>query len=65
MPATIFPGEFAVMFTRNMIRENQVSSKKSLDVENCCVSVAKHIVVLTNRLTSTSLAAKDLIKEQR
>ena len=40
-------------------RESQVSSKKSLDVYKCCDSVAKQIVVMINRLTSTSLAAND------
>ena len=58
-----FSPEVAVMPTRNMIKESQVSSKKSLDVQRCCVSVAKHIVVMINRLTSTSLAAKDSTKE--
>ena len=57
-----FP-ELAVLPTRNITRESRVSSKKSLDVQRCCVSVAKHIVVLINRLTSTSLATKDSIKE--
>ena len=57
-----FP-ELAVMSTRNMIRESRVSSKKSLDVQKCCASVAKHIVVMINRLIGTSLAAKDSIKE--
>ena len=56
------PG-LAVMSTRNMIKESQVFSKKKLDVQKCCVSVAKHIVVMINRLTSTSLAAKGSIKE--
>ena len=58
MLPTIFSPELAVMSTRNVIRESQVSSKKNLDVEKCCVSVAKHIVLMINRLTSTSLAAK-------
>ena len=58
-----FSPELAVMSTRNKIRESRVSSKKNLDVQKCCVSVAKHIVVMINRLTSTSLAAKDSIKE--
>ena len=49
--------------TRNMIRESRVSSGKSLDVQKCCASVAKHFVVLINRLLSTSLAARDSIKE--
>ena len=53
----------AVLSTRNMIRGSQVSSKKSLDVQKCCDSVTKHNVVMINRLTSTSLAAKDSIKE--
>ena len=44
-------------------RENRVSSKKSLDVQKSCVFVAKHIVVMISELTSTSLAAKDSIKE--
>ena len=51
------------MPTRNIIGERRVSSKKSLDVQKCCVSVAKHVAVLINRLTSTSLALKDSIKE--
>ena len=63
MQPTIFSAEIAVISTRSMIRESRVSSKKSLDVHKCCVSVAKHIVVMINRLTSTSLAAKDSIKE--
>ena len=46
-----------------MIRESPVSSKKSLDVQKCCASVAKHFVIMLNRLTSTSLAAKDSKKE--
>ena len=58
-----FPPELAVMSTRNMIRESHVSSKKSLDVQECCVPVAKHFVVMINRLKGTSLAAKDPIKE--
>ena len=56
------PG-LAVMSPRNMIKESQVFSKENLDVQKCCISVAKHIVVMINRLTSTSLAAKDSIKE--
>ena len=58
-----FSPELAVMSTRNMIRESRVSSKRSLDVQKCCASVAKHIVVKISVLTSTSLAAKDSIKE--
>ena len=46
-----------------MIRENVVSSKKSLDVQKCCVAVLKIIVVIMIRLTSTSLAANDSKKE--
>ena len=58
-----FSPEVAVMPTRNMIKESQVSSKKSFDVQKCCVSVAKHIAVMMNRLTSTSLAAENSTKE--
>ena len=58
-----FSPEPAVMFTRNRIRESQVSSKKGSDVQKCCVSVAKDNVVLITRLTSTSLVAKDSKKE--
>ena len=58
-----FSPELAVMSTRNMIRESRVSSKKTLDVKKCGVAVAKHNVVMINRLTSTSLGAKDSIKE--
>ena len=61
---TLFSSELVVMSTRNMIRESRASSKKSLDVQKHCVSVAKHIVVMIGILTSTSLAAKDSIKEQ-
>ena len=59
----IFFSELVVMPTRNMTRESQASSKKNSDVQKCCVSVAKHIVVMINILTSTSLAAKDSKKE--
>ena len=59
----IFFPEIAVIHTRSMIRQSRVSSKKSLDVHKCCVSVAKHIVVMINRLTSTSLPAKDSTKK--
>ena len=58
-----FSPELAVMSIRNLTRESQVSSKKSLGVQKCCVSVGKHIVVMINRLTSASLAAKDSKKE--
>ena len=58
-----FSQELAVMSTRNMIRVSRVSSKKDLDVQKCCVSVAKLLVVMISVLTSTSLAAKDSIKE--
>ena len=63
MLPTIFSHELAVMSTRNMTRESQVSSKKSLGVQKGCVSVTKHIVVMIKRLTSTSLAAKGSTKE--
>ena len=58
-----FSPELAVMSTRKMIKESRVSSKKSLDVQKCCASVAKHIVVMINRLKSTSSAAKVSIEE--
>ena len=38
-------------------------SKEELIVQKCCVSVGKHVVVMISKLTSTSLAAKDSIKE--
>ena len=63
MLRTIFLLELAVLSTGNMIRLSRVSSKKILDVQNFCVSVAKHIVVIISALTSTSSAAKDSIKE--
>ena len=50
------------MPTRNIIRESGVSSKKSLDIQKCCVSVAKHIVVLINRLTTFKFSSKGLNK---
>ena len=58
-----FSPELVVIPTRNMIRENRASSKKNLDVQKCCVSLAKHIVVLITILTNTSLATKVSIKE--
>ena len=63
MLPTGFSPELAVMPRRSMIRESRVSSKKSSDVQKCCVPAAKYIVVMVNRLTSTSLATKDSIKE--
>ena len=60
MQPRIFSSQLAVMSTRNMIKESRVSSKKSLDVQKCCVSVAKHIVVMISVLTNTSSAAKGL-----
>ena len=56
--SAIFFSRNAVLSTRNMTRESQVSSKKSLDVQKCCDSVTKQNVVMINRLTSTSLVAK-------
>ena len=59
----IFSPELVVKPTKNVIRESRVSSKKNSDVQKCCVSVAKHIVVKISKLTSTSLAAKYPIKK--
>ena len=56
-------GELSLMPTTNMIGESRASSKESLDVQKCCVSVSKHIVVMISILTNTSLAANDSIKE--
>ena len=61
-PAILSP-ELAVLSTRNMIGESRVSSKKSLDVQKCCASIAKHIALMINRLKFTSLAAKDSNKK--
>ena len=58
-----FSQELAVVSTRNIIKRVPVLLKKILVEQKCCVSVAKHIVVMINRPTSTSLAAKDSIKE--
>ena len=58
-----FPRTCCNVHKKHDKRESRVSSKKSLDVQKCCVSVAKHIVVMISVLTSTSLAAKDSIKE--
>ena len=63
MQPTTFSPELVVIPTRNMIRENRASSKKNLDAQKCCVSVAKYIVVIISILISTSLAAKDSKKE--
>ena len=63
MQPTTFSPELVVIPTRNMIRGSRASSKKNLDVRKCCVSVAKHIVVMISILLSTILAAKDSTKE--
>ena len=54
--------ELAVMPTRNMVRKSRVSSKKSLDVQKCCVSVAKHSVVMISRLTDYKFSSRGLNK---
>ena len=63
MQPTTFSPELVLIPARNMIRESRASSKKNLDVQKCCVSVAKQFVVMISILTSTSLAAKVSIKE--
>ena len=63
MQSKIFSSELAVLSTRDMKRESRASSKKRLDVQKCCVSVAKHNVFTISTLTSTGVAAKDSIKE--
>ena len=63
MQSTTFSPELFVMPTGNLIRESRASSKKNLDVQKRCVSVAKYIVVTISILISTSLAAKDSTKE--
>ena len=63
MQLTLFSKELVIMPTRNKIGESRASSKKNLDVQKCCVSVAKHVVFMISILTSTSLAAEDSIKE--
>ena len=55
--------ELIVIPARNMMKESRASPKKNLDVPKCCVSVAKHNVVMISKLKITSLAAKDSIKE--
>ena len=57
-----FSPEFAVMPTRNMIRESRDYLKKSLDVK-CCACVAKPIVATIKRATNTNSVARDSIKE--
>ena len=63
MQPTIFSPELAVMSTRNMTRENRVSSKKNLDVQKCCACVANPTVATIERVTSTNSVARDSIKE--
>ena len=63
MQPTMFSPELDVNPTRDKIKENRASSKKSLDVQKSRVSVAKHIVVMISILISTGLAAKNSIKE--
>ena len=62
MQPTTFSPELFVIPTRNKIRESRASSKKNLYEQNCCVSVAKHFVVMISLLTGTSLVAKVSIK---
>ena len=54
-----FSPELVVIPTRKMIIKSRASSEKNLDVQKCCVSVPKQIVVMISKLRSTSLAAKD------
>ena len=54
-----FSPELVVIPTRKMIIKSRASSENNLDVQKCCVSVAKQIVVMISKLRSTSLAAKD------
>ena len=63
MQPTIFYPELAVMPTRNMIRESQVSSKNGLVMQKCCVCAAKPIVATIKRLTSINSVARDSIRE--
>ena len=58
MLPTINPSALAVMPTRSMIRESRVSS----NMQKCCVSVAKHIVVMTNRANKYKFSSKGLKK---
>ena len=48
---------------KNVIRESRDYLKKNSGVRKCCACVAKHIVVTINRLTNTSSAANDSIRE--
>ena len=61
--ANLFPQKLLECPQKNMMNERRVSSKKSLDVQKCCVSVAKHFFDMINRLIGTSLAAEDSKKE--
>ena len=60
---TVFCSDFAVMPTRNMIRESRDCLKKSLDVQNCCACVATSVVATIERVTSTKSVARNSIKE--
>ena len=59
-----FPRTCCNIHKKHDKRESQVSSKKTLGVQKCCVSVAKHIVVMIKRLTSTSLAASKWLNKR-
>ncbi len=50
-------------YAKHTRHQNRVSSKKSLHVQKCCVSVAKPIVVMISVLRSTSSAANGSIRE--
>ena len=55
--------EHVVVLTRSMIRESQDCLKKNSGARKCCACVAKPIVAMIARVTSTNSVARDSIKE--
>ena len=49
-----FSPEFAVMPTRNIIRESRNYLKNSLDVPKCCACLEKFVVATIERVKSTN-----------
>ena len=58
MEHTVCLSECVATHTRNMIRGNQVSLRKILDLQKCYVFAIKRTAVMIERVTSTSIAAK-------
>ena len=58
---TISSAELAATHTRSTVREIRVSSKKSLDVQKCCVCAEKRIVAMI----LVAMSKKDLLSTKK